>query len=220
MARADSDITARWVAVAAFVDDTRRAECSPAQVAQRLTELCVHTLGFAGATVQLLEPARGTVGLVAPGPGKGALRSRLVAAQALAQEVLRRESSRFIEQPGRPVRVAVAALPARLTMPADRDPSRAAPPHLGRPSADLARGAAGDGRQVAGSGPRPRAPAFTPMKVMVRTVGLVGSMLSRPTPGSTLGSTLGSTRRPMPFRCATGRSPWAGSPFCAPTQTD
>ncbi len=33
MARADSDITARWVAVAAFVDDTRRAECSPAQVA-------------------------------------------------------------------------------------------------------------------------------------------------------------------------------------------
>ena len=158
MARADSDITARWVAVAAFVDDTRRAECSPAQVAQRLTELCVHTLGFAGATVQLLEPARGTVGLVAPGPGKGALRSRLVAAQALAQEVLRRESSRFIEQPGRPVRVAVAALPARLTMPADRDPSRAAPPHLGRPSADLARGAAGDGRQVAGSGPKAEGP--------------------------------------------------------------
>ncbi len=110
MISADSAFPARWAATVAFVSQTREAASTPASVATRLTEHCVHGLGLAGATVLLLDPAMCTVGLVETGDREAALAERLVAAGALAHEVLRRGSSRFIEQPGRPVRVAVAPM--------------------------------------------------------------------------------------------------------------
>lgn len=102
---------------------------TPSGLAHALAQHCVRTIGLAGASVLLLEPRECPADLLEadlleadlPGadllgvdlleadPARADLDARLPAARALAREVLRRPSSRFIESAGRCDGLVVAA---------------------------------------------------------------------------------------------------------------